>query len=104
MEWNPRAVFERLFGDSGSTERAAREARWRQHKSILDAVTEKLTRLRSSLGPEDQGKVDEYAESIRDVERRIQKAEEQRDLELPEIAQPQGAPPVFEDHLALMLD
>jgi hypothetical protein len=104
MEWNPRAVFERLFGDSGSTERAARETRLRQHKSILDSVTEKLAGLRKELGPQDQTKVDEYAEAIRDVERRIQRAEEQSGLELPAIAQPQGAPPVFEDHLALMLD
>jgi hypothetical protein len=104
VEWNPRAVFERLFGDSGSTEPAVREARLRQQKSILDSVTEKLTRLRSDLGPQDQVKVDEYAEAIRDIERRIQKAEEQSDLELPEITQPQGAPAVFEDHLALMLD
>src|SRR5262249_45158678 len=51
-----------------------------------------------------QLKVDEYAEAIRDVERRIQRAEEQRDIELPEMKQPQGAPAVFEDHLALMLD
>src|SRR6266542_4087976 len=104
MEWNPRAVFERLFGDSGSTDRAAREARLRQHKSILDSVTAKLTSLKQALGPGDRTKIDEYAEAIRDVERRIQKAEEQRDLELPTIEQPQGAPPVFEDHLALMLD
>ena len=103
-EWNPRAVFERLFGDSGSTERAAREARLRQHKSILDSVAEKLRGLKNDLGPRDQVKVDEYSEAVRDVERRIQRAEEQRDLELPAFAQPQGAPPVFEDHLALMLD
>ncbi|MEX2264623.1 MAG: DUF1552 domain-containing protein [Bryobacteraceae bacterium] len=104
MEWNPRAVFEKLFGDSGSTERAAREARLRQHKSILDSVTEKLANLKKELGPRDQVKINEYAEAIRDVERRIQKAEEQRDVELPAMGQPQGAPPVFEDHLALMLD
>ncbi len=104
MEWNPRAVFEKLFGDSGSTDRAAREARLRQHKSILDSVNEKLAGLRKELGPKDQVKVEEYAEAVRDVERRIQRAEEQRDIELPEMAQPQGAPPVFEDHLALMLD
>ena len=104
MEWNPRAVFERLFGDSGSTDRSAREARLRQHKSILDSVTEKLASLKKDLGPQDQVKVDEYTEAIRDVERRIQRAEEQRELELPTIEQPQGAPPVFEDHLALMLD
>src|SRR5216117_175959 len=83
MEWNPRAVFERLFGDSGSMERQAREARMRQHKSILDSVTEKLADLRRQLGPQDQAKVGEYTEAIRDVERRIQKAEQQRDLELP---------------------
>jgi hypothetical protein len=104
MEWNPRAVFEKLFGDSESTERTAREVRLRQHKSILDSVTEKLADLKRELGPRDQRKVDEYAESIRDVERRIQKAEEQRDMELPAMEQPEGAPPVFEDHLALMLD
>ena len=104
MEWNPRAVFERLFGDSGSTNRAARDARLRQHKSILDSVTEKLVSLKRELGPQDQSKVDQYADAVRDVERRIAKAEQQSGLELPALEQPQGAPPVFEDHLALMLD
>src|SRR6267378_2571681 len=104
MEWNPRAVFERLFGDSGSTDRSAREARLRQHKSMLDSVTEKLASLKKDLGPQDQAKVEEYTEAVRDVERRIQRAEEQSDVELPSLEQPQGAPPVFEDHLALMLD
>ncbi len=104
MEWNPRAVFEKLFGDSGSTERAAREARLEQQKSILDSVTEKLADLKKELGPTDQSKINEYTDAIRDVERRIQKAEEQRDIDLPAMEQPQGAPPVFEDHLALMLD
>ena len=104
MEWNPHVVFETLFGDSGSTERSARDARLRQRKSLLDSVMEKLTELKQALGPQDQVKVEEYTEAIRDVERRIQKAEEQQDLELPAMAQPQGAPPVFEDHLALMLD
>ena len=104
MEWNPRAVFETLFGDAGSTDRAAREARLHQHKSILDSVNEKLMGLRKALGPQDLVRVDEYADSIRDVERRIQTAESQSDIELPSFSQPQGAPAVFEDHLALMLD
>jgi hypothetical protein len=104
MEYNPRAVFEKLFGDSGSTDRAARAKRLQQHKSILDSVADKLTALRTALGPQDVIKVDEFAESIRDVERRIQRAEEQANVELPAIDQPQGVPPVFEDHLALMLD
>ncbi len=103
-EWNPRVVFETLFGDSGSTDRAARETRLRQHKSLLDSVGDKLAALRRELGPGDQTKVEEFTEAIRDVERRIQKAEEQRDLELPSLEQPQGAPPVFEDHLELMFD
>ena len=104
MEWNPRAVFERLFGDTGSTDPAVREARLRQHRSILDSVNAKLSSLRNELGPGDRNKVDEYTEAVRDVERRIQKAEEQTDLELPTLEQPQGAPTEFEDHLDLMLD
>src|SRR6185436_15700840 len=64
----------------------------------------KLASLKKELGPADQSRVTEYSDAVRDVERRIQKAEEQRDIELPTIAQPQGAPPVFEDRLALMLD
>jgi len=104
MEWNPRAVFEKLFGDSGSTERASRDARLREHKSILDSVTDKLAALKRELGPGDQTRLDEYAEAVRDVERRIQKAEEQIDVELPHMEQPQGVPPIFEDHLELMLD
>src|SRR5215471_10898765 len=104
MEYNPRAVFERLFGDTGKTEWTAREARMRQHKSILDSVTEKLAALKRDLGPQDQTKVNEYTDAVRDVERRIQRAEEQSGVELPDLEQPQGVPPVFEDHLTLMLD
>jgi hypothetical protein len=104
MEYNPRAVFERMFGDTGKTDWAAREARMHQHKSILDSVSEKLTGLKRELGAQDQAKVNEYTDAIRDVERRIQKAEEQKDIPLPSMDVPQGVPPVFEDHLALMLD
>jgi Protein of unknown function (DUF1552) len=104
MEWNPRSVFERLFGDSGTTDPKLREARLQQHKSILDSVTEKVSKLKKELGPSDQSRVNEYTEAIRDVELRIQRAEEQKDVQLPTIDQPQGAPPVFEDHLSLMLD
>ena len=103
-EHNPRAVFEKLFGDTGSTDARVRQARLRQQKSILDSVTDKLATLRKDLGPDDQGKVNEYTESVRDVERRIQKAEQQRDADLPNLEQPQGVPSVFEDHLALMLE
>jgi hypothetical protein len=60
--------------------------------------------LKRELGPQDQSKVNEYTDAIRDVERRIQRAEEQRDVSLPSMEAPQGVPAVFEDHLALMLD
>ena len=104
MEYNPRAVFERLFGDTGRTDWKSREARMMQHKSILDSVMSKLSNLKQELGPQDQVKIGEYTDAIRDVERRIQRAEEQSDIQLPSIDQPQVVPPVFEDHLALMLD
>jgi hypothetical protein len=104
MDWNPRTVFEKLFGDSGSTDRNARAKRLQQHKSILDSVNGKLASLKQELGPQDQVKVNEYTDAVRDVERRIQMAEKQTNIELPALDQPLGAPPVFEDHLALMMD
>ena len=67
-------------------------------------MQDKLASLQRDLGPRDRSKVDEYTDAIRDVERRIARAEEQSSLELPSLEQPQGAPPVFEDHLALMMD
>ena len=103
-EHNPRAVFERLFGDSGSTSKDIRQARLVQQASILDAVLDKLEGLERQLGAQDRHLVESYTDSIRDVERRIQKAEEQIDLDLPELAQPAGVPPVFEDHLEIMQD
>ena len=104
MEYNPRAVFERLFGDSGSTGRAEREARLHQQKSLLDSVNAKLAKLRQELGVQDQAKVEQNTEAVRDIERRIQRAEQQSNVELPTLEQPQGVPPVFEDHLGLMFD
>jgi hypothetical protein len=104
MENNPRAVFERLFGDGGTTEPAARRARLSQQKSILDSVLENLAALRGQIGERDRTKVDEYTEAVRDVERRIQKAEEQSSIELPIVEQPAGAPAAYEDHVKLMFD
>jgi hypothetical protein len=104
MDWNPRTVFEKLFGDTGSTDRVARAKRLQQHKSILDSVNGKLASLKQELGPQDQVKMNEYTDAVRDVERRIQMAERQSNIDLPAFDQPLGAPPVFEDHLALMMD
>ena len=103
-EHNPRALFERLFGDSGTTAKEGREIRLRQQTSILDAVLEKLSGLENKLGYEDKHLVNSYTESVRNIERRIQKAEEQIDMDLPALDQPAGVPPVFEDHMEIMQD
>jgi hypothetical protein len=104
MEYNPRAVFERLFGDSSTTDPAARLARIRENRSVLDSVTEKIARLQRRVGGSDGAKLDQYLEAIRDVERRIQKSEEQGARELPSFDQPIGVPATFIEHAKLMYD
>ncbi len=103
-ENNPRAVFERLFGDSGTTDTDVRMAQIRKERSILDSVADKIDTLQQGLGPNDRLRVDEYLEAVRDIERRIQKAEEQSDRELPEVDQPAGVPATYEEHAKLMFD
>lgn len=105
VENNPRALFERLFGDSDTTEKGARLRRMKKDRSILDSVTEEVASLQRELGSGDQTKLNEYLESVRDIERRIQKAEEQSDREMPEMNRPSGAiPESFEEHVKLMMD
>jgi len=101
---HPRAVFERLFGDSGSAAPAARLARVRQTKSLLDSVNEKLADINRSLGAGDRAKVTEYTDAVRDVERRIQLAEQQSRVEPTLVDEPHGPPQEFEAYLDLMLD
>jgi hypothetical protein len=103
-ENNPRVVFERLFGDSGSTDPKARRARIEQDRSVLDSVIQEAGALKGSLGPEDGAKLVEYLDAIRDVERRIQRAEEQSGRELPVVDHPAGVPDSFDDHVRLMCD
>ena len=103
-ENNPRAVFERLFGDAGTTDTAARMARIKKDQSILDSVTEKIDVLQRGLGPNDRLRVDEYLDAVRDIERRIQMAEAQSDRELPELNQPAGIPATYGEHARLMFD
>ncbi len=103
-EHNPRAVFERLFGDSGSTAQAARANRLSQQSSILDAVMDKLQGLEKQLAGSDRHLVNSYTDSVRDIERRIEKAEQQIDMELPQLEQPAGVPSTFEAHMELMQD
>lgn len=104
MENDPRAVFERLFGDSDTTDPAVRLARQREDHSILDAVTDKVAALQRRLGSGDRTKLTEYLEAVRDVERRIRKAEEHAARELPVVQRPAGIPDTFEEHAKLMFD
>src|SRR5579872_4267736 len=103
-ENNPRVLFERMFGSSDSTDPRVREARLKQDKSLLDSVNDRVNQLQRQLGASDNRKVNDYLASLRDVERRIQKAEEQSSKELPEVAQPSGIPDNFEAHVRLLYD
>jgi hypothetical protein len=103
METNPRVIFQRLFGDGGSA--SDRLAQTRQDRSILDWVTADLRRLSQSLGNSDRHLVDNYVDSVREIERRIQVAERQTGtsaLTLPD--RPVGTPESYEDHAKLMFD
>jgi hypothetical protein len=103
-ENNPRVVFDRLFGGSDSSDPRVRAARLQQDRSILDSVTERVKALQRRLGPGDNRKVNDYLESLRDVERRIQNAEEQSSKESPDVQRPEGIPDGFEPHVKLLYD
>ena len=105
MESNPRAVFERLFGDGTSTDPAQRRERMQRDRSILDAVTRKVARLQDGLGAADRAKLGDYLAAVRDVERRIQRAEAEGDRELPVVERPSASVPAsFEDYVKVMFD
>ena len=104
IENDPRAVFERLFGTSGSTDPKARLARLRRDRTILDLVGNELDDLERVIGPGDRVKLDEYLESVRDIERRIEMAERQNTRELPVVDQPVGVPSDYAEHATLMMD
>jgi Protein of unknown function (DUF1552) len=104
IENDPRAVFERLFGTTGSTDRGARMARIKRDRSILDFVSGEAASLGRVIGPQDKAKLAEYFDSVRDIERRIQMAEEQNTRELPVVDQPAGVPADYAEHAKLMMD
>ena len=105
VENNPRAIFERLFGDGESTDDASRLAMINKQRSLLDYVTGSLNRLGSTLGASDRTKLNEYTDSIRDIERRIQKAEQQNaSVKLPVMERPTAVPDEFEDHVKMVMD
>jgi hypothetical protein len=92
-----------LFGEGGS--RAERSAALRQRASLLDFVKDDMSRLARTLGPEDRQRVDHYLDSVREVERRIQKAEASvADNPLPDLERPVGVPAAYADHARLMFD
>jgi len=103
METSPRLVFERLFGDEGTS--SARAAQARKDRSILDAVTEEIGQLQRRLGPGDRTAVNEYTQAVRDVERRLQMIEQSADAAVsPKEAVPFATPDTFEEHANLMFD
>jgi Protein of unknown function (DUF1552) len=103
VENNPSVVFERLFGEGGSQEE--RLERMRRKRSLLDRINQDLNRLQQSLGPADRARVAEYFDSIREVERRIQTAEQQNaNSTLPVPERPIGIPSDYGDHLRLLFD
>lgn len=104
VEDNPRRLFERLFGDGESTDSAQRLASLREQRTILDFVRDDLSRLRAGLGSEDRRKLEEYVHSIRDLERRIDRAEAQSGKQLPKVDRPGGVPDKFTEHARLMID
>jgi hypothetical protein len=102
METNPRAAFERIFGESGTFEERA--ARTRKKQSILDSISEEATELRNGLGPRDRTRLSDYLDNIREIERRIQRAEEHGKTEITSLQAPVGVPDSFEEHAGLMFD
>jgi hypothetical protein len=102
-EAHPRIVFESLFGEGGSV--SDRRAALRKRASLLDWFGEDLARLKRELGPADRAKVSHYLETVREVERRIQKAEaDAADNPLPDLDRPVGVPAAYADHARLMFD
>ena len=104
IENDPRAMFELLFGTSGSTDPEVRMARMKRDQSILDLVGSELAGLTRVIGAGDKLKLEEYGEAVRDVERRIQMAERQNTQELPVFDQPVGMPSDYAEHAKLMMD
>ena len=103
MENNPRLVFERLFGEGGTV--GERRAEMRKDRSILDSVTEDMSRLINSLGPSDRNRVSDYVDAVREVERRIQRAEKESDLSTLTVPdRPIGIPESYDEHVKLLFD
>ena len=102
MEINPRVVFERLFGGTGSA--GDRRAQMATDRSILDSVAEEATRLQQKVGARDRTRLSDYMDHVREIERRIQKAEQRTGEQMSTLTAPIGVPDSFEEHVALMFE
>jgi hypothetical protein len=102
MEINPRTAFERMFGRAGTT--AERLARMKEDRSILDSVTEETRDLQRRVGSRDRSRLADYLDHVREIERRIQRAESQNAKRVIALDAPLGVPESFEDHAAIMFD
>ena len=104
VEVDPRQVFERLFGNGNGPEmQRSRQARDAHRKSILDFAMEDAKRLQSNLGKTDQRKLEEYLTSVREVEQRIENAQ-QFAASLPDYSKPTGIPKDYEAQMRLLMD
>jgi Protein of unknown function (DUF1552) len=102
-EAHPRVVFERLFGEGGTA--AARQVGLRNRGSLLDSFSVDIAKLKQRVGASDRARLDQYLESVRDVEREIQRAERaSADTPTPDLERPVGVPAEFADHAKLMFD
>jgi Protein of unknown function (DUF1552) len=102
-EAHPRIVFETLFGDGGTT--AERRASLRKRASLLDAFNGEIARLKRKVGPGDRDRISQYLDSVREVERRIQRAEaDVANNPLPDLDRPVGVPAAYAEHARLMFD
>lgn len=104
FDYNPRSVFERLFGEGGKIDPAATAAKQTADRSALDAVAERIAELKKQLGNADRAKLDEYTESIRDIERRIDVAMRKQPKDLPDVTRPAGVPDSWVENVKLMFD
>lgn len=104
FEPNPRRVFERLFGEGGRIDPVAAADRQAADESSLDTVMTRIGELKARLGPNDRRKLDEYVQSIRDIERRIKVAMEKKPVNLPGVSRPAGIPDSWPEHVKIMFD
>jgi hypothetical protein len=102
IEINPRVTFERMFGETGTTEQ--RVARLRYKTSLLDSITQEVGRLRGELGPGDTRVLDNYLTNVREVEQQLQRVMARSDLDIDVPAAPSGVPPSFEEHMQITYD